>query len=105
MKKRVLRLLLGFGYVVLLTTLLFYQAGTFAEARRWEVAVLGTLLLGVALAAVLALYIRVNDQIGREGRTRGERKQRRLKRERNRPVAEIRLPHRREVMRNGMPAF
>lgn len=56
------RVLLGAGYVCLLTTLLLYQAGLFGK-RQESVAVLGTLFLGVALAVVLALYLRVNDQI------------------------------------------
>lgn len=65
MRKYMLRVLLGTGYVCLLTTLLLYQAGLFGE-RRESVAVLGTLSLGVALAVVLALYLRVNDQISRQ---------------------------------------
>ena len=63
MRKRVLRALFCIGYVCLLTLLLLYQAGLFGERRDWTVAVLGTLFLGVALALVLALYLRVNDQI------------------------------------------
>lgn len=63
MKKRALRLFLGAGYVMLLTLLLLYQAGVLGERREWGVATLTTLLLGVALAVVLLLYIRVNDQI------------------------------------------
>lgn len=63
MRKHTLRILLGICYVCLLTTLLLYQAGMFGERREWTVAVLGTLFLGIALAAVLALYLRVNDQI------------------------------------------
>lgn len=62
MRKHAARVLLGAGYVCLLTTLLLYQAGLFGE-RRESVAVLGTLFLGVALAVVLALYLRVNDRI------------------------------------------
>ncbi len=63
MRKRVLRVLLGTGYVVFLTALLLYQAGVFGWGREWAVAVSGTLALGVALAVVLALYIRVSDRI------------------------------------------
>lgn len=63
MRKRTLRFLLGAGYVCLLTTLLLYQAGIFGGRRNWAVAVFGTLALGVALAVVLALYIRVSDRI------------------------------------------
>ena len=66
MKKHALRCILGIGYVLLLTTLLLYQAGAFGERREWQIAVLGTLFLGVALAVVLMLYIRVNDQIMRQ---------------------------------------
>lgn len=66
MRKYVLRLLLGVGYVILLTTLLLYQMGALGKRREWTVAVLGTLFLGIALAVVLTLYIRVNDQIRRQ---------------------------------------
>ena len=66
MKKHALRCILGIGYVLLLTTLLLYQAGAFGGRREWQIAVLGTLFLGVALAVVLMLYIRVNDQIMRQ---------------------------------------
>lgn len=34
MRKRVRRLFLGTGYVILLTTLLLYQAGVFGEGRQ-----------------------------------------------------------------------
>lgn len=76
MKRRVLRLFLGTGYVLLLTTLLLYQAGALGGRREWEVAIFGTLLLGVALAVVLALYLRQNDRMkeqedsGEKGRTK-----------------------------------
>lgn len=63
MRKRVLRALLGTGYVVLLTALLLYQAGVFGGRREWAVAVFGTLALGVALAVVLALYMRVSEKL------------------------------------------
>ncbi len=66
MKKRALRWVLGLGYVILLTALLLYQAGAFGGRREWEIAVLGTLFLGVALMVVLLLYIRVNDQIRKQ---------------------------------------
>ena len=65
MRKHALRLLLGAGYVILLTTLLLYQVGALGKRREWEIAVLGTLLLGVALAVVFALYLRVRDQVRR----------------------------------------
>lgn len=71
MKKRALRCVLGTGYVLLLTILLLYQAGVFGGRREWQIAVLGTLFLGIALAVVLALYIRVNDQIKRQEESRG----------------------------------
>lgn len=70
MKKRALRLFLGAGYVMLLTLLLLYQAGVLGERREWGVATLATLLLGVALAVVLLLYIRVNDQIRQQEQSR-----------------------------------
>ena len=63
MRKRALRLLLGAGYVVFLTILLLYQMGALGGRREWTVAVMGTLFLGVALAVVLMLYLRVNDQM------------------------------------------
>ena len=62
MRKHTARVLLGAGYVCLLTTLLLYQAGVLGE-RRESVVVLGTLFLGIALAVVLALYLRVNDRM------------------------------------------
>ena len=68
MRKRALRVLLGTGYVVLLTALLFYQAGVFGARRERAVAVSGTLALGVALAVVLALYVRVSDRIAESGK-------------------------------------
>ena len=70
MRKRALRCILGTGYILLLTTLLLYQAGVFGGRREWRIAVLGTLFLGVALAVVLMLYIRVNDQIKRQDESR-----------------------------------
>lgn len=63
MRKRTLRALLGAGYVCLLTALLLYQADVFGQRRDWTVAVSGTLVLGVALAVVLALYLRAGDRI------------------------------------------
>lgn len=73
MKRRVLRFFLGFGYVLLLTAMLLYQAGAFGGRRNWVLASFCTLFLGVALAVVLALYVRVNDQIRRDvGRDRQE---------------------------------
>ncbi len=63
MRKRTSRILLGTGYVCLLTTLLLYQAGVLGERREWGIAILATLLLGVALAVILLLYLRVSDQI------------------------------------------
>lgn len=71
MRKHMLRVLLGTCYVCLLTMLLLYQAGLFGERREWTVAVLGTLFLGIALAVVLALYLRVNDQIRKQTREQG----------------------------------
>ncbi len=65
MRKQTLRVLLGVCYMCLLTTLLLYQAGVFGGRQVWTVAVLGTLFLGVSLAVVLALYLRVTDQIAK----------------------------------------
>lgn len=75
MRRRALRFVLGLGYVLLLTAMLLYQAGAFGGRRDWALASLATLLLGVALAVVLVLYIRVNDQIRREGKAAGQDKQ------------------------------
>ncbi|MCM1266942.1 MAG: LuxR C-terminal-related transcriptional regulator [Bacteroidales bacterium] len=72
MRRRALRFLLASGYCMLLTILLLYQAGAFGGRRDWAVASLGTLFLGAALAVVLVLYMRVNDQIRREGGTIGK---------------------------------
>lgn len=66
MKRRALRFFLGVGYVLLLTAMLLYQAGAFGGRRNWVFASLCTLFLGVALAVVLALYVRVNDQIRKD---------------------------------------
>lgn len=70
MKKRALRLLLGADYAILLTYLLLYQTGVLGERREWWVAALTTLFLGIALAVVLALYLRVSDQIRRQEQNR-----------------------------------
>lgn len=72
MRRRALRLILASGYVLLLTAMLLYQAGAFGGRRDWAVASLGTLLLGTALAVILVLYMRVNDQIRAEERTIGK---------------------------------
>ena len=59
--------------MMLLTAMLLYQAGAFGSRRNWALASLCTLFLGVALAVVLALYVRVNDQIRKDsGRIRQE---------------------------------
>lgn len=65
MKKRALKSALGLGYVILVMLLLLVQAGAGAEtANRWIV--LGeVLLLGLPLAVVLLLYIRLTEQIRR----------------------------------------
>lgn len=63
MGKQALRWLLGAGYVVLVTLLLLYQMGVIGKTRDSFITVLGTLLLGIALAVVLVLYMRVTDQM------------------------------------------
>lgn len=65
MKRQVLRLALGLGYVALVTLILLVQAGAGAEsADRWIV--FGEiLLLGIPLAVVLILYVRLTDQMER----------------------------------------
>lgn len=77
MRKRALRYLLELGYVLLLTAMLLYQAGAFGGRRNWAFASLGTLALGVALAVVFVLYMRVNDQIRSEGGKHQQREQER----------------------------
>lgn len=72
MKRRALRFFLGVGYVLLLTVMLLYQGGAFGGRRNWALASLCTLFLGVALAVVLALYVRVNDQIRKDGGRAGQ---------------------------------
>lgn len=67
MKKQALRWLLGAGYVVLVTLLLLYQMGMIGKTRNSFPAVLGTLILGIALAIVLVLYMRVTDQLKGQG--------------------------------------
>lgn len=69
MGKQALRWLLGVGYVILVTLLLLYQMGVMGEKRNSAVSVLGTLFLGIALAVVLVLYIRVTDQMKGQGQT------------------------------------
>lgn len=70
MKKRAFRLVLGISYVTLLTFLLLYQSGVLGERRQWGIATLTTLFLGVSLAVVLLLYIRVSDQIRKQEQDR-----------------------------------
>lgn len=68
MKRQVLRLALGLGYVILVTLLLLIQAGAGAgTGDKWIV--LGEiLLLGIPLAIVLMLYIRLTNQIEQHNR-------------------------------------
>lgn len=68
MRKYTLRALLGAGYAGILTLLLLYQAGVFGGRREWAVAVFGTLALGVALAVVFALYMRVSEKLEEQER-------------------------------------
>lgn len=68
MGKQALRWLLGAGYVVLVTLLLLYQMGVIGKTRDSFITVLGTLLLGIALAVVLVLYMRVTDQMKMQDR-------------------------------------
>lgn len=75
MKRRALRFFLGVGYVLLLTAMLLYQAGAFGGRRNWALASLCTLFLGVALAVVLTLYVRVNDRIRKDSRMAGQEEQ------------------------------
>lgn len=75
MGKQALRRLLGAGYVVLVTLLLLYQMGVVGKSRNTVIIVLGTLLLGIALAVVLVQYIRVTDQMKgqtAEGKNEGQ---------------------------------
>lgn len=90
MRKRALRYLLELGYVLLLTAMLLYQAGAFGGRRNWVLASLGTLALGVALAVVFVLYMRVNDQIRSEGGKHRQRCEGRGLSEREHEVAWLR---------------
>lgn len=69
MGRQALRWLLGAGYVILVTLLLLYQMGVMGEMRNSVISVLGTLFLGIALAIVLVLYIRVTDRVKEQGQT------------------------------------
>lgn len=104
MRKRMLRVLLGIGYVCLLTTLLLYQAGAFGGRREWTVAVLGTLFLGAALAVVLLLYLRVNDQIGEKRTQEGRAGAAERKAAGNTGAAESRKPEEGQSEGGGNPA-
>ncbi len=76
MGKQALRRLLGAGYVVLVTLLLLYQMGVVGKPGNTVIVVLGTLLLGIALAVVLVLYIRVTDQMKEQAaEAKNERKE------------------------------
>ena len=66
MGKQALRWLFGAGYVVLVTLLLLYQMGVIGKTRDSFITVLGTLLLGIALAVVLVLYMQIGRASGRE---------------------------------------
>ncbi len=63
MSRQVLRFVLGLGYVVLVTCLLLIQTGTANGTGNREIAMLEILLLGIPLAVVLILYIRVSEKI------------------------------------------
>lgn len=69
MGKQALRCLLGAGYVALVTLLLLYQMGVIGKTKNTFFAVLGTLLLGIALAVVLVMYMRVTDQLKTQAKT------------------------------------
>lgn len=63
MKKQMLRSVLGLGYVILVTLLLLIQAGVGTETANRCIALGEILLLGIPLAIVLVLYIRLTRQI------------------------------------------
>lgn len=63
MNRQVLRFVLGLGYVVLVTCLLLVQTGTANGTGSRGIAMLEILLLGIPLAVVLILYIRVSEKI------------------------------------------
>ena len=63
MKKRMLKIVLGFSYVILVTMLLLIQVRATADAvQRW-VACGEILLLGIPLVVVFILYMRVTQQV------------------------------------------
>ena len=63
MKKRMLKIVLGFSYVILVTMLLLIQVRATADAAQRWIACGEILLLGIPLVVVFILYMRVTKQV------------------------------------------
>lgn len=63
MRKRMLRIALGAGYVILVTMLLLIQVRATADAAQRWIACGEILLLGIPLVVVFILYMRVTRQV------------------------------------------
>lgn len=63
MKKRILRIVLGFSYVILVTMLLLIQVRATADAAQRWIACGEILFLGIPLVVVFILYMRVVRQV------------------------------------------
>ena len=63
MKKRMLKIVLGFSYVILVTMLLLIQVRSTADTTQRWIACGEILLLGIPLVVVFILYMRVTQQV------------------------------------------
>lgn len=63
MKKRMLKIVLGFSYVILVTMLLLIQVRSTTDAAQRWIACGEILLLGIPLVVVFILYMRVIGQV------------------------------------------
>lgn len=63
MKKRMLKIVLGFSYVILVTMLLLIQVRSTTDAAQRWIACGEILLLGIPLVVVFILYMRVTQQV------------------------------------------
>ena len=63
MKKRMLKIVLGFSYVILVTMLLLIQVKSTTDAAQRWIACGEILLLGIPLVVVFILYMRVTQQV------------------------------------------
>lgn len=63
MKKRMLKIVLGFSYIILVTMLLLIQVRSTTDAAQRWIACGEILLLGIPLVVVFILYMRVTQQV------------------------------------------